>query len=375
MADKNYYSLLGVEKSANKEEIKKAYKKLAMKYHPDRAPDDKKVEYEAKFKEINEAASILADDKKRSQYDQYGSSAFNGGATGPGAGGFEGYDFSDVMSQFGGMSDFGDIFDQLFGGQTGQGRRGGNRRGADLLYDLEITLEEVAKGTTKSIKLNKLAHCTSCKGKGAHSFSNCSACSGSGYVRKTQRTPFGIFQQTAPCSTCQGRGEKADDVCKECSGEGVVRDRKEIEVTIPAGIEEGMRLRVSGEGEVGGAGGRAGDLYIRVHIQEHQHFARDTDNLQITIPISFTQAALGDDIEVPTIDGRAILTIPEGTQSETTLRMKGKGLPHLQGSGRGDQMVKVRVAVPSKLSKKQRELIKELNEEKASVGFLKRFFG
>ncbi|MBI2572950.1 molecular chaperone DnaJ [Candidatus Woesearchaeota archaeon] len=374
MADKDYYSLLGVEKGATKEDIKKAYKKLAMKYHPDRAAEENKKEYEEKFKEINQAASVLGDDKKRAQYDQYGSAAFNGGAGGPGGSGFEGYDFSDVMSQFGGMGDFGDIFDQLFGGNAG-GRGRGGRRGSDLLYDIEITLEEVAKGTTKSVKLNKLAHCASCKGKGAHSFTKCSSCQGSGYMRKIQKTPFGVFQQTAPCSTCQGRGEKASDTCKECNGEGVVRERKEIEVTIPAGIEDGMRLRVTGEGEVGGAGGRAGDLYIQVHVKAHAHFARQGDNLEITIPISFTQATLGDEIEVPTIDGTAVLTIPEGTQSETTFRMKGKGLARIQSSGRGDQMVKVRVAVPTKISKKQRELIKELQEEKASTGFLKRFFG
>ncbi|MBI4983120.1 molecular chaperone DnaJ [Candidatus Woesearchaeota archaeon] len=373
MAEKNYYKILGVEKEANKEVIKKAYKKLALKYHPDRAPEDKKKEYEEKFKEINEAASILADDKKRQQYDQFGSSAFSGGA-----GGFQGYDFSDIMSQFrsGMFGDFDDIFDQIFGG--GGGRRGASRsrRGADLVYEMEITLEDVYNGAKQSIILNKLERCPECKGKGAKEFESCHHCHGSGYIRKTQRTPFGIFQQTGPCGACYGKGELPRDTCSKCAGEGVVRRRKEIEVTIPPGVEEGMRLRIKGEGEVGENNGPSGDLYVIVHIKDHKVFVRKDHDLHLTIPIGFTQAVLGDEIEVPTLDGKARLKIPAGTASETTFRMKLKGLPVLNQEGiYGDQMVKVRIEVPKKLSRTQVELIKQLDEEKPSAHFLKRIFG
>ncbi len=377
MAEKDYYKLLGIEKSAPKDEIKKAYKKLALKYHPDRAPEDKKKEYEEKFKEINEAASVLADDKKRQQYDQFGSSSFQGGGAGAGAGGFQGFDFSDIMSQFrSGSGDFEDIFDHIFGGGGGRGRKSSHgRRGADLGYETEITLEEVHSGTTQSISLNKLERCPDCEGKGATHFETCHHCRGSGYMQKTQRTPFGVFQQTGPCSACYGRGELPQDKCSKCNGEGVVRKRKEIEVQIPAGVEEGMRLRVRGEGEVGEGGGPSGDLYVIVHVKEHKFFVRKGDDLHLTIPISFTQAALGDEIEVPTIDGKAKLKIPAGTASETIFRMNDKGLPVLNQDVSGDEMVKVRIEVPHKLTKKQQELIKQLGEEKPSVNFLKKIFG
>jgi len=372
MAEKDYYKTLGIEKSAPKEEIKKAYKKLALKYHPDRAPEDKKKEYEEKFKEINEAASILADDKKRQQYDQFGSSAFQGGAGG-GAGGFQGFDFSDIFRQ-GGFGDFDDVFDHIFGGGGRRSSRGG-RRGSDLAYETEITLEEVHAGTTQSISLNKLERCPDCDGKGAHKFEACHHCRGSGYTQKTQRTPFGIFQQTGPCSACYGRGELPQDKCSKCNGEGVVRRRKEIEVNIPAGVEESMRLRVRGEGEVGENGGPSGDLYVIVHVKDHPIFVRKGDDLHLTLPISFSQAALGDEVEVPTIDGKAKLKIPAGTASETIFRMNNKGLPVLNQDVYGDEMVKVRIEVPKKLTKKQQELIKQLGEEKPSKSFLKKVFG
>ncbi len=387
MTDKDYYNLLGVPKGASKEEIKKAYKKLAMKYHPDRAPEDKKKEYEEKFKEISEAAAVLADDKKRGQYDQFGSSAFKGGA---GGAGFEGFDFSDVMSQFrsGAFGNFDDVFEHLFSGGSGSGgrRRRGARRGADLLYETEITLEEAAQGTSKTISLNKLEHCLHCNGRGATSFENCAHCQGSGYIRRTQRTPFGIFQQSGPCPECHGQGEVAKDSCSHCHGEGLVRQKKKLEVTIPAGVEEGMRLRVPGEGEVGEYNGHAGDLYVQIHLKEHEYFTRRGNDIHITIPISFTQAVLGDEIEVPTLNGRAVLTIPPGTSSETTFRMRGKGIPSLHAAGRGgygdeqdgergDEMVKVRIEVPKKLSKKQIELLKQLKEEKPSKSFIGRIFG
>ena len=366
MTNKDYYNLLGVEKGFTKEEIKKAYKKLAMKYHPDRAPEDKKKEYEEKFKEISEAASVLGDDKKRQQYDQFGSSSFQGGA------GHQGFDFSDMFrSGFGGGFD--DVIDQIFGGRSKKGARA--RRGADLAYETEISLEEVSKNTKKTIELNKLERCNECEGKGATKFDSCHHCGGSGFVKMTQRTPFGLFQQTGACPYCHGKGELPQDSCPECSGEGLVRKRKKIEVTIPAGVENGMRLRVAGEGQVGENNGPSGDLYVIIYVTEHQFFKREENDLHITIPISFTQAVLGDEVEVPTIDGKADLKIPEGTASETILRMRGKGLPSVHDRSHGDQMVKVKIEVPKKLTKKQKELIKQLKEEKPIKGLFKKIFG
>lgn len=367
----DYYNILGIERSASKEEIKKAYKKLAMKYHPDRAEEDKKQEYEEKFKEINEAASVLGDEKKRAQYDQFGSAG-----VGSGQGGYSGYDYSDVMDQFrsGMFGDVGDIFDQLFGGRGG--RRGSRAaRGSDLLYEITISLEDVFKGITREIDLNKLEHCSDCSGKGAKKFDKCTHCQGSGYVKRTQRTPFGVFAQTGPCGYCHGKGELPQDSCSACGGEGLVRRKKKIEVKIPSGIESGMRLRVRGEGEVGANGGPSGDLFVEVHVLDHTFLERRGVNLHITIPISYTQAVLGDEIEVPTIDGKASLTIPKGTDSETILRMKGKGLASVHGNGVGDQMVKVRIEVPKRLSMTQKDLLKKLKEEKPIKSLLKRFFG
>lgn len=368
MADKDYYKTLGVEKGSTKEDIKKAYKKLAMKYHPDRAPDDKKKDYEEKFKEISVAAAVLSDDKKRQQYDQFGSQSFQQGGAGSG---FEGYDFSDIMSQFrsGGFGNFDDLFDHVFGGSE---RRGHGRRGSDLAYEMEITLEEAFHGASKNINLNKLEKCSDCKGKGATKFENCHHCQGSGFMQRTQRTPFGIFSQRGPCPYCKGQGQLPQDSCKNCGGDGLLRRKKSIEVTIPAGIDEGMRLRIKGEGEVGDVNG---DLYVIIHIAEHEFFKRDGENLHITIPISYTQAVLGDEIEVPTIDGKAVLKIPSGTDSETVFRMREKGLPNLRGSESGDQMVKVKIEVPKKLSKKQSELLREMKEEKPAEGLFKRLFG
>src|SRR3989344_5765346 len=293
-----------------------------MTYHPDRAPEEKKKDYEEKFKEINEAVSILGDDKKRQQYDQFGSSAFQGG----GGSGFQGFDFSDIMSQFrsGSFGDFDDIFDHLF---SGGGRRSSRAsRGNDLAYETEITLEEAAKGTKQEINLNKLEHCPECEGHGAKKFENCHHCQGSGYMKRTQRTPFGLFQQTGPCPYCHGQGELPQDSCSACGGEGLVRKRKELTVKIPPGVEERMRLRVPGEGEAGERGSSNGDLFVEIHIKEHSVFTRENNDIHLTIPISFSQAVLGDEIEIPTINGTAKLKIPSGTPSETLLRMRDKGL-------------------------------------------------
>lgn len=373
MSNKDYYQLLGVEKNATKEQIKKAFKKLALKYHPDCAPTDKKDEYEEKFKEINEAVSVLADDKKRQQYDQFGNSAFSGGM---GSGSQEGFDFSDIMSQFksGSFGNFEDVFDQLFGG-SGSRKSSRQRRGSDLLYEEEITLEEAYSGIKKTIELNKLERCSSCFGKGSEKFERCHHCNGSGYLKITQRTPFGLFQQTSPCPYCHGKGELPQDSCSDCSGEGLVRKNRKIEVTVPAGIEDGMRLRLSGEGEVGTNNGLSGDLYVQISVNLHKIFERRGDDLYLTIPISFSQASLGDEIDVPTINGIAKLKIPSGTQSETIFRMRNIGMPSVHGSDNGDQMVKVNVEIPRKLTKKQIELIKQLKEEKPQKSFLKKIFG
>ena len=366
---KDYYQTLNVDKKATKEEIKKAFKKLALKYHPDRSPEDKAKEYEEKFKEINEAVSILGDEKKRQQYDQFGSEAFSGQA------GHRGFDFSDIMSQFrsGSFGNFDDVFEGIFGG--GGRRTTRARRGEDLLYETDITLEEATKGIEKTLQLNKLAHCSKCDGKGAKSFQPCDHCQGSGYIKRTQRTPFGLFQQNSPCPYCHGKGELPQDSCHDCGGEGLIRKKKSIEISIPAGVDDGTRLRVAGEGEPGPNGGPYGDLYVYLHLQPHKIFERIDNDIHLTIPISFTQAVLGDEIEVPTLDGNAKLKIPPGTQPETTFRMRDKGIPFLNHPGSGDQMVKVAIQIPTKLSKKQTELVKQLKEEKPSKSFLKKIFG
>jgi len=363
---KDYYKILGVEKSASKEEIKKAYKRLAKKYHPD---INKEADAEAKFKEINEAVSVLADDQKRSQYDQFGTTDF-------GAGGFGGAGFSDFMRGFDfGSFDFDNIFDMFFGG----GRRGRARasRGADLQYDLEIDLKEAAFGIEKKIPLNKLDVCKECHGQGGD-LESCDSCGGNGFVRKTARTPFGMFQTQTACPKCRGSGSSIKKKCSECDGEGRIRVRKTITVTIPPGVDNGNRLRVRGEGIAGSNGGGTGDLYVVVYVKPDKVFKRDGDDLYVNVPISFTQAALGDEIEVPTLEGKAKLKIPAGTASHTILRMKGKGMPNLEGYANGDQMVRVEIEVPSKLNKKQKELIGQLSKlekEKPSKSFLKKIFG
>ncbi len=367
MAEKEYYKILGVDKKATKEEIKKAYKKLAMQYHPDRAPEEKKKEYEEKFKEISEAAAVLGDEKKRQQYDQFGSAGVGGQP-------FEGFDFSDIFSQFryGNFGDFDDVFEQLFSSGRG-GRRA--RRGADVEYELELTLEEAASGVNKGVTLNLLTRCESCEGKGGSDFQTCTTCQGSGYVRKTTRTPFGIFQQTAPCGACGGRGETSKTTCRTCSGEGRIRKKKKLEVTIPKGVDSGNRLRIARGGEPGQYPDTDGDLYIHIMVRSHTFFHREHDDIHVEVPVSFTQAVLGDEIEIPTLTGKVSMKIPSGTQPGTVFRLRGKGMPTLNGYGQGDQLVTVNVQVPTKLSKKQIDLIKKLDEEKPSKSFLEKMFG
>lgn len=345
---KDYYKILGVEKGASKEEIKKAYKKLAKKYHPDLNKDNS--EAEKKFKEINEAASILTNEQKRSQYDQFGSEGMNSGFGGGGfGGGFEGFDFND-------------IFSNIFGGGFGSSRQRGPRRGADLRYDIEISLEEVFSGVEKKIKLVKEDTCDSCNGEGGTDLGICETCGGSGATVTMKRTPFGVFQTQRVCPTCHGRGKSVKNTCTACGGSGHIEKEKTIKITIPEGIESGTKLRVSNEGEPGEPGAPKGDLYVIVFVKEHPIFEREGSDLYVDVPISFAQAAKGTTIEIPTIDGIADLKIPSGTQPGTILRMKGKGLPHMRAYSQGDQFVKIKVEVPTSLTKKQKELLDEFDK-------------
>src|SRR3989344_3972808 len=367
---KDYYKTLGVERGASTDEIKKAYKKLAKQYHPD---INKSHDAEHKFKEINEAASVLGDEHKRQQYDQYGSVGEGGFA-----GGAEGFDFSEFMhgaENYG--FDFGEIFDQFFGGSGGRRRRSGARRGSDLLYKSEITLEEAADGVEKRVTLRKNETCDECGGKGAAKGSEaatCPKCNGQGMARATRQTPFGYFSTTTTCPQCRGEGRTITNPCKECRGTGLVEDEKKISVKIPSGIEDGMRVRVTGEGEAGEKGGPHGDLYVDVHVKPHKIFVRKEDDLYTEARISFSEAAAGAEIEIPTLKSKAMLKIPSGTQSHTIFKLKGEGLTNLKGYGKGDQQVRVIVDVPSRISKKQKQLLEEFDaeSEKADKGVFSR---
>lgn len=363
---KDYYNVLGVEKNATKEDIKQAYKRLAKKYHPDINKDKDATE---KFKEINEAAAILSDEKKRANYDRFGTAEE---AFGPG-----GFDYREFSEGFGRDFDVDDVFEQFFGGGMfgRRQKRGGAERGADLRFEMEITLEDAAKGVEKTIIIPRLETCPVCNGRGAERESDvviCPTCRGAGQVVMQQRTPFGIFQTTNTCRTCKGTGRQIKKPCRECDGDGRIDVKKTINIKIPAGVDTGTRVRVPGEGEAGVKGGPSGDLYIVTHIRSHKVFEREGDNIHVEIPISFTQAVLGEEIDVPTIDGEATLKIPSGTQTGTTFRLKGRGIPHLRGSGSGDEMIRVKVEVPNRLSSRQRELLEEF--EKLSENPQKGFF-
>ena len=363
--EKDYYKILGVPKNATKEEIKATYKRLAKQYHPDLNKSSGAAE---KFKEINEAASVLADDQKRVQYDRFGT-------TGEQFRGFEGFDFSDFMSDISGFGfDFDRIFENFFGGGTRTRRR---QRGSDLRYDLEIELEDAAFGATKAINVPRLEECEACDGTGAKSKSDvvtCDECNGRGVTTRTQRTPFGLFSTTTTCRKCRGEGKYIKNECTACDGRGVVRKTRKIEVKIPKGAVDGTNLRIQGEGEAGEKGTASGDLYIVINVKPHKIFERHGNNIYAKVPISFVTAALGGEIEVPTLEGKASLKIPAGTQSNTIFRMKGLGIPDLHSHHVGDENVEVYITVPDKLTKKQKQLLEEFEKEKGK-GFLKGMFG
>ncbi|MEW9079013.1 molecular chaperone DnaJ [Terrisporobacter glycolicus] len=356
---RDYYDVLGVGKSADATEMKKAYRKLAMKYHPDKNPGDK--EAEEKFKEINEAYEVLSDETKRKNYDQFGHEGVNGQGFG-GAGGFGG-------QGFGGFDDiFGDIFGDMFGGGFGGGRprRRGPERGADIRQRINISFEEAAFGKKVQVKINRSEECDECHGSGAKpgtSKKTCPTCNGSGQVQSVQRTPFGNIASTRTCSTCNGEGEVIDSPCSKCHGKGSIRKTKTIEVDVPAGIDEGQMIKLSGQGELGTRGGPRGDLYIEVSVNAHQLFTREGYDVYLEMPITFAQATLGDEIQVPTLDGKVQYQVPEGTQTGTVFRLKGKGIPKLRSNVRGDQYVKVTVEIPTKLNDKQKELVRQFAKE------------
>ena len=369
--EKDYYKILGVGKNATKEEIKASYKKLAKQYHPDlnKSPDAAE-----KFKEINEAAAVLGDDAKRVQYNQYGT------AGGQFQQGFSGFDFSDFMSDIGGFGmDFDSIFENFFGGSRSSGRTRRRQRGSDLRYDMEIELEDAAFGAAKAINVPRLEECEKCNGTGAESKSDiatCDECGGRGVSTRTQRTPFGLFSTTTTCRKCRGQGRYIKNECPECDGKGVVRKTRKIEVKIPKGAVDGTNLRIQNEGEAGEYGTDSGDLYIVVHVGPHKVFERHGSDLYVKVPVSFTTAALGGLIDVPTLKGKAELKIPAGTLSNTIFRMKGLGIPDLHSHHHGDENVEVIISVPEKLTKKQRQLLEEFEKEsKKEKGFLKGVFG
>jgi len=353
VSKRDYYEILGITRSATDVEIKSAYRKLAMKYHPDRNPGNQVAE--EKFKEAAEAYAILADSEKRSLYDRFGHAGVS--AAGGAGGGFDPSVFSGFEDILGGLGDiFG--FGDLFGGGR---RRGGPQRGADLRYDLEITFEESARGAETTVQIPRQETCETCHGSGAAQGSSpaqCPQCHGQGQVRFQQ----GFFTVARTCPQCRGAGKIITNPCKTCRGAGRVVKERKLTVKIPPGIATGQQLRLQGEGESGSAGGPAGHLYVVVHVHEHEFFRRDGNNLFCEIPVNFTTVALGGEIQVPTLDGSDTIKIPEGTQTGTTLRLRGKGMPDVNGRGRGDLFATVQVQTPKKLSREQRALLEQLSK-------------
>ena len=368
MAKRDFYDVLGVSKSASPEELKSAYRKLAVKYHPDKNPGDKASE--DKFKEAGEAYGILSDKEKKQNYDNFGHAAFEGGGGRQGGGfggGFGGADFSDIFEDF--FGDFG-------GGGRSNSRRNSSNRGSDLRYDLSISLEEAFEGKKQDIKFSTTEKCNTCKGNGSRPGSSpdrCSTCGGNGKVRSNQ----GFFTVQQTCPQCAGSGEEITDPCTNCNGLGSKQTSKKLSVTIPKGVDDGTRIRLAGKGEAGTKGGTSGDLYLFINVHSHDLFKRSDENLFFEFPISIADAALGTTIEIPTIDGgRAKIKIPDGTQSGKQFRLKGKGMPYIRGSGNGDLYVQVNTEVPISLNKAQKELLekfREIENEKSNPS-IKKFF-
>ena len=378
MADKrDYYEVLGVDKNAGEDDIKKAYRKMAKKYHPDLNPGDK--EAEKNFKEVNEAYEVLSDSTKKSRYDQFGHAGVdpNFGASGGGAGGF------------GDFGDLGDIFSSFFGGGFGGGRQANPnapRRGSDTSASVVLTFEEAAKGCKKKINISRVENCSECNGTGAQKGTTpktCGACNGTGQVRVTQRTPFGAMQTQRACDKCRGTGKIIEKQCNVCGGRGKVRRSKEQIIDIPAGVDDGQYITLRGGGDAGTNGGPSGDLHINISVRPHPIFERDGFDVFCEVPITFAQATLGAEIVVPTLDGKVKFTIHEGTQPGDEFKLKGKGIQRLNYGGKGDQYVKVIIEVPKNLNKKQKELLEDFdksiddNNYKQRKGFfdkLKQFF-
>lgn len=351
MSKHDYYEVLGVPKTATEDELKKAYRKLARKYHPDLNPDNKE-EAERKIKEVNEAYEVLSDSQKRAQYDQFGHDAFQAGQ---GAGGPNPFG--------GGAGGFSDIFDMFFGQSGfGGGQRNGPEKGADLRFDMEISFEQAAFGVETEVQIPRTEECTTCHGSGAAAGTHpetCPQCKGSGQSQVIQNTPFGRMVNVRTCERCRGEGKIVHTPCRDCKGQGRVRRNRKIKVKIPAGVDTGSRLRVANEGEAGLRGGPQGDLYVYIFVKPHKLFSREANDVLCEVPVSFVQAALGDEIDVPTLDGKVKMRVPEGTQSGTVLRLKGKGIPYLRGNGRGDQNVRIKVVTPHKLTDKQKQLLQD----------------
>lgn len=356
---RDYYEILGLSKDATESEMKKAYRKLAMQYHPDK---NKEEDAEEKFKEISEAYAVLSDAEKREQYDRFGHAGIDGR-----------YSQEDIFrnADFGGFSDLGDIFGSIFGGGGGFGgfgggqRRQGPSRGSDLRYDLTITLEQAATGVDTTINIPRAENCESCGGTGAKSGTSpqtCPTCRGSGQVTQARNTPFGRFMSTSTCNTCHGKGQIIKTPCPACKGTGKIKKVRKISVKVPKGADNGIRLKIRGEGEEGSPGAPSGDLYVVIHVEPHDKFQRVGNDILYEQPIPFSMAALGGNVMVPTLHGKVKMSIKAGTQTHSILRLKGKGMPHLHGHSHGDQLVKIIVRTPTKLTGDQKELLKKFQK-------------
>ena len=359
MSKRDYYEVLGIDKNADDQTIKRAYRKMAKKYHPDLNQGD--AEAEKNFKEVSEAYEVLSDKEKKEIYDRFGHDGLSGQAGGSGFGGFGGGDFS---GGFGGFEDIFDIFGDMFGGGR-SGRRRGPIRGDDIQVAIELSFEEAAFGTKKEISIKRDEECSVCHGTGAKPGTEkktCPTCHGTGEVQQVQRTPFGQMVSTTICPTCNGTGEIIEEPCTRCNGTGKERKVKTFNIDIPAGVYTGALIPLRGEGELGEKGGSRGDLIIRINVKPHKIFERDGDNITCEVPISFIEAALGEEIEIPTLKGNMKYKIPEGTQTGTTFRFKGKGIKNVRSNRYGDQYVKVKVLVPKKMSEAQKDKLKEYAE-------------